>query len=97
MDKKVVPCPVPVRQSSERHQRHSVVVHSQEIQGLRAQVVQVDQQLRLVSSPAYSPLDRDKALAEQNVSTAVAYRLSPIRLHLGPANVHIQQSQGGLE
>lgn len=35
---------------------------------MRAQVVQVDQQLRLVSSPAYSPLDRDKALAEQNVS-----------------------------
>ena len=31
-------------------------------------MVQVDQQLRLVSSPAYSPLDRDKALAEQNVS-----------------------------
>lgn len=35
---------------------------------MRAQVVQVDQQLRMVSSPTYSPLDRDKALAEQNVS-----------------------------
>jgi len=41
----------------------------QDIQTLRAQVVQVDQQLRMVSSPAYSPLDRDKAVAEQNVST----------------------------
>ena len=40
----------------------------QEIQGLRTQVVQVEQQLRLVTSPAYSPLDRDKAVAEQNVS-----------------------------
>lgn len=39
----------------------------QDIQTLRAQVVQVDQQLRMVSSPAYSPLDRDKAVAEQNV------------------------------
>ena len=35
---------------------------------MRGQVVQVDQQLRMVSSPAYSALDRDKALAEQNVS-----------------------------
>jgi len=41
----------------------------QEIQGLRTQVVQVEQQLRLVTSPAYSPLDRDKAVAEQNVSS----------------------------
>ncbi len=42
---------------------------------MRAQVVQVDQQLRLVSSPAYSPLDRDKALAEQNVSEFCLFSL----------------------
>lgn len=42
----------------------------QEIQGLRSQVVQVDQQLRMVSSPTYSPNDRDKALAEQNALQA---------------------------
>ena len=46
-----------------------LITSSQEIQGLRTQVVQVEQQLRLVSSPAYSPLDRDKSVAEQNVST----------------------------
>ena len=47
----------------------------QEIQGLRGQVVQVDQQLRMVSSPAYSAMDRDKALAEQNVSVDHLHRV----------------------
>lgn len=40
----------------------------QEIQRLRQQMVGVEQQLRIVSSPTYSPRDRDKAVAEQNVS-----------------------------
>ena len=40
----------------------------QETQRLRQQMVGVEQQLRLVSSPTYSPRDRDKAVAEQSVS-----------------------------
>ncbi|PSN34718.1 hypothetical protein C0J52_20229 [Blattella germanica] len=35
-------------------------------QQLRQQIVQVEQQLRVVLSPTYSPHDRDKAMEEQN-------------------------------
>lgn len=41
--------------------------YQQEMQQLRQQIVQVEQQLRLVLAPTYLPHDREKALAEQQV------------------------------
>ncbi|KAK8381870.1 hypothetical protein O3P69_015107 [Scylla paramamosain] len=46
---------------------HQMDAYQQEIQRLRQQMVGVEQQLRIVSSPTYSPRDRDKAVAEQNI------------------------------
>jgi len=40
--------------------------YQQDIQRLRQQMLSTESQLRQVSSPAYSPRDRDKAQAEQN-------------------------------
>lgn len=43
------------------------MIFLQEIQQLRQQIVQVEQQLRTVLSPTYLPNDREKALQEQQV------------------------------
>lgn len=55
----------------------------QEIQQLKQQVVQVEQQLRVVMSPTYLPHDRDKATEDQNVSlTFILVHYYVIRLEL---------------
>jgi nesprin-1 len=43
-------------------------VFEQEIQQLRQQIINVEQQLRVVMAPTYLPHNREKALEEQNVS-----------------------------
>ena len=45
---------------------------------MRSSIVQVEQQLRLVSSPAYAPQDRDKAIAEQNVSDSYIFLVGKV-------------------
>jgi nesprin-1 len=40
----------------------------QEIQQLRQQIINVEQQLRVVMAPTYLPHNRERALEEQNVS-----------------------------
>lgn len=47
----------------------------QEIQQLRQQIVQVEQQLRTVLSPTYLPNDREKALQEQQVGLFILLKL----------------------
>ena len=42
----------------------------QEIAALRQGILSCEGELRAVSSPAYTAKDRDRALAEQSVSTA---------------------------
>lgn len=46
----------------------------QEIQQLRQQIVQVEQQLRTVLSPTYLPNDREKALQEQQVGSFILFQ-----------------------
>ena len=69
-----------INEINEKQKPNTKPTNQLEIQGLRGQVVQVDQQLRMVSSPAYSAMDRDKALAEQNVSSIPRFNYK-YRLH----------------
>lgn len=66
---------------------HQMDAYQQEIQRLRQQMVGVEQQLRLVSSPTYSPRDRDKAVAEQN---ACRERIKAIQSKISARNERIK-------
>lgn len=58
-----------------------------EVQQLRRQIVQVEQQLRTVLSPTYLPHDRDQAVRDQQVGAEVELTLfeGTWRRHLLPS------------
>lgn len=43
-------------------------VYQQQMQSLRHKIIEEEQQLRAVMAPTYLPHDREKAMAEQQVS-----------------------------
>jgi len=57
-----------VRPTNQGKEQGFLFLSKQEIQQLRQQIINVEQQLRVVCAPTYLPHNREKALEEQNVS-----------------------------